>query len=69
MADTIPQVALRARQMYADGCSVSDILAETGLTLNRLYYWLEGGNGRLPPIPRRRGGRSLEKVARILGRK
>lgn len=67
MTDKIPQVALRARQLYADGRSVSDILAETGLTLNRLYYWLDGGNGRLPPIQRRRafgGIRGTESARR-----
>ena len=65
----IPQVALRARHMYADGASVSDILAETVLTLNRLYYWLDGGNGRLPPIQRRRafgGIKGTESARRAL---
>ena len=50
----IPQAALRARQMYADGELLTDILAETKLTLDRAYYWFDGGGGQLPPIPRRR---------------
>jgi len=69
MTDDIPEAARRARQRYADGASVSDILAETGLTLNRLYYWLDGGNGRLPPVPRRRafgGIRGTEAARRAM---
>jgi len=56
----IPQAALRGRQRYADGDPVSDILAETGLTSNRLYYWVDGGDGRLPPIPRRRASGGIK---------
>ena len=50
----IPQEAALARQLYADGHSVADILTETQLTHDRLYYWLDGGPGLLPPLPRRR---------------
>jgi hypothetical protein len=35
MTDDIPLAALRARQMYVAGGSVSDILAATALRLNR----------------------------------
>jgi len=56
----IPQAALRGRERYADGDPVSDIFAETGLTSNRLYYWVDGGNGRLPPIPRRRASGGIK---------
>ena len=68
MTDDTPHAARRARQMYADSASVSDILAETGLTLNRLYYWLDGGNGRLPPVPRRHifGVKSTEGARRVM---
>ena len=50
----IPQAALRVRQMYIDDHLISEIQAETKLALNRVYYWLDGGGGRLPPLPRRR---------------
>jgi len=55
----IPQAALRARQMYADGVPVQEIRAESGFSLERLYDWLNGapqpdGRTLLPPIPRRR---------------
>jgi hypothetical protein len=50
----IPQAAVVARRMYGDGDSVADILAETKLPHDRLYYWLDGGPGLLPPLPRRR---------------
>jgi hypothetical protein len=63
MTDAIPQVALQARQMYVDGDPVSLIVAETGLTLDRVYYWLDGGNGRLPPILRRRAFGGIKGTA------
>lgn len=50
----IPQTALVGRQRYIEGDLVADILAETKLTNDRLYYWLDGGPGLLPPLPRRR---------------
>ncbi len=64
----IPQAALRARQRYADGDPVDDIVVESNLAIKEFYHWLDGapqpdGTALLP------GGRSLEKVARILGRK
>ncbi|HVV63302.1 MAG TPA: hypothetical protein VHD14_16260 [Pseudolabrys sp.] len=54
----IPATALRAREMYFDHATVRAIRAETGLSLDRLYYWLDGapqadGGTLLPPIPRR----------------
>ena len=54
----IPAAALRARQMYFDHATVRSIRAETGFSLDRLYYWLDGapqadGGTLLPPIPRR----------------
>jgi hypothetical protein len=50
----IPEAAIRARQMYADGAVVATIRAATKLNLDRLYYWINGGNGRLPALPHRR---------------
>lgn len=50
----IPEAAMRARQMYADGAIVATISAETKLKLDRIYYWVDGGNGRLAALPRRR---------------
>jgi len=54
----IPENALVARQMYAEGASVEAILAKTGLPKHKLYFWLDGGrreDGRrlLPQMPRR----------------
>lgn len=55
----IPEPARRARQMYEEGALTRDILAETGLNLWALYFWLAGGpktNGvrALPPMAKRR---------------
>ncbi len=49
----------RARAMYAEGFTVSRILAHCDMALGTLYYWLDGGPQQadgpaLPPIPRRR---------------
>ena len=54
----IPATALRAREMYLDRATVRRIRADTGFSLDRLYYWLDGapqadGGTLLPPIPRR----------------
>jgi hypothetical protein len=60
----IPEAALRARQMYAGGDTIAAIRAETKLKFERLCYWVDGGNGRLPPLPRRRLlGRGLGKTS------
>jgi hypothetical protein len=63
MAD-IPDAAQRARQMYADGVDTRTIMAETGLTLDKLYNWIEGrasrkGEQLLPPLAKRRIVRNL----------
>ena len=55
---TIPETALRARQMYIDRVPVRTILADCRLNLDQLYEWLDGGpdldgSAMLPPIPRR----------------
>jgi len=55
----IPEIARLARQMYADGAATRAIMAETGLRLDRLYYWLKGGPKvqgvpLLPELPLRR---------------
>jgi hypothetical protein len=56
----IPENALRARQMYSEGATTRDILAETELSHWALYHWLAGGpkqeNGErlLPEVPKRR---------------
>lgn len=51
-------VIARARAMYAQGATVADIRALTGMGAGTLYFWLDGGSGEgeetLPPIPRRR---------------
>lgn len=61
----ISDAVLRARQMYADGAPLKDIIASTGLTREMLYRWLDGG-GLLPRLPRRHGGR--ERARRKRGR-
>jgi hypothetical protein len=55
----IPQAAVVARQMYADGKTVRAILAATGFSLDQLYRALDGlpqpnDDSLLPPIARRR---------------
>jgi hypothetical protein len=56
----IPENAARARQMYSEGATTRDILAETELSHWGLYHWLAGGpkqkNGErlLPELPKRR---------------
>ena len=57
-APTREEIA-RARDMYAQGFTVSRILAATDMSLGTLYYWLDGGVqeegvASLPPIPRRK---------------
>jgi uncharacterized membrane protein YccC len=49
----------RARAMYAQGFTVSRILAACDMALGTLYYWLDGGPNEaegplLPALPRRR---------------
>jgi len=39
----------RARSMYAEGFTVSRILAATDMALGTLYYWLDGGPVAGPP--------------------
>jgi hypothetical protein len=56
----IPESAARARQMYSEGATTRDIIAETKLSHWGLYHWLAGGpkqkNGErlLPEVPKRR---------------
>ncbi len=57
-APTQDEIA-RARDMYAQGFTVSRILAATDMSLGTLYYWLDGGpheaqGPALPPIARRK---------------
>lgn len=58
MSQPAPETVALARQMYIDGYPVSEIIAETRLTMGTLYFWLDGGPAdpalRLTPIPRRR---------------
>jgi len=56
----VPDAALRARQMYADGATIVAIRAATGITHHALYRAIEGGGG-LPALPKRR----IVKKARI----
>ena len=68
----IPETAMRVRQMYADGVTIANILLETKMTLDRVYYWVDGGNGRVPALPRRRlvghGFGARSKRATIIAR-
>jgi hypothetical protein len=52
-----PQTIALARQRYQEGAAVKAILAETGMNLHGLYYWLKGGPAsgprHLPPLPPR----------------
>jgi hypothetical protein len=56
----IPDKAARARQMYSEGATTRDILAETELSHWGLYFWLAGGPKQktgerlLPEVPKRR---------------
>ena len=55
----IPEAARRARDMYAAGVPTRRILDDTGLSLERLYNWLDGRASKrapqmLPVLPRRR---------------
>jgi hypothetical protein len=55
----IPETASRARQRYAAGDPVKAILADTGFSHFRFYFWLDGApqpdtTTLLPPIPRQR---------------
>ena len=69
----IPDNAARARQMYSEGATTRDILAETGLSHWGLYHWLAGGpkqkNGdrQHPEVPKRRMvvRRKIQKENRI----
>jgi hypothetical protein len=55
----IPENAVRARQMYAEGATTRDIIEATGLSHWTLYHWIEGGPKRdgkplLQPLVKRR---------------
>jgi hypothetical protein len=70
----ISEAAKLVRQMYADGATIDAIRKATKVKLDRIYYWVDGGNGRLPPLPRRRllghgfGKRSMRAamIARLM---
>lgn len=64
----IPDAALRARQMYADGATLRDIAAATGLSRAALDRWFDGGDGQLPPLPRRRIGGRDDSAGKAGGR-
>lgn len=53
----IPDNAKLARRRYEEGALTRDILAETGLNLYALYYWLAGG-------PKKHGVRALPAIAK-----
>jgi hypothetical protein len=64
----VPETALRARQMYADGVDTRTILASTGLSTWAFYRWLDGmpsakAPNLLPPLPRRRVTKSRRVTA------
>lgn len=71
----IPEEAQRVRQDYIDRKTVQSIRAAYSLSLNRLYYFLDGlpqadGTTLLPPIPRRhvyvrKVGRTAARVALV----
>lgn len=55
----IPENALRARQMYAEGATTRAIMAETKLSTWAVYHWVAGGPKTmgvpaLPALPKRR---------------
>jgi hypothetical protein len=55
----IPDNAALARQLYEEGRLTRDIMAETGLSLSALYFWLAGGPKKsgvraLPPLAKRK---------------
>lgn len=55
----IPENALRARQMYEEGATAREIVAETKLSTWALYHWIAGGPKTmgvpaLPALPKRR---------------
>lgn len=63
MAD-ITDAAMRAHQMYAEGATLAAIRAATKLKLTHIYFWVDGGNGSLPPLLRRRRlGHGLGKTS------
>jgi hypothetical protein len=48
----------RARAMYAEGFTVSRVLAACDMSLGTLYYWLDGGPRERPPsVPLATSGR------------
>lgn len=54
-----PEMGALARQRYAEKVAISQILAETGMSLGTLYRWIDGcpdkdGEPLLPRLPRRR---------------
>lgn len=53
----IPENAKLARRRYEEGALTRDILAETGLNLWALYYWLAGG-------PKKNGVRAMPAIAK-----
>jgi len=62
MAEISDEAGTRARQMYADDETIAAIRSRTKLTLEGIYYWVDGAEGRLPPLPRRAiSGRRLGK--------
>ncbi|ARQ00932.1 hypothetical protein [Pseudorhodoplanes sinuspersici] len=55
----IPEAALRARQMYEEGATTREIVAQTKLSTWAVYYWVAGGPKTmgvraLPALPKRR---------------
>jgi hypothetical protein len=69
----IPENALRARSLYSEGKPTREILAETGLNLWALYYWLDGGPvtagvPALPPIEKRNRRAPKLKRAELIER-
>lgn len=59
----IPQAALLARDLYARGATMREIMQAAGFGRRALYFWIDGGPRRdktadsprvLPPLPRRR---------------
>jgi uncharacterized protein YjcR len=60
----ITDAAMRVRQMYAEGAKLVDIYAATKLKFARIYFWIDGGDGAVPPLPRRRTlGHGLGKTS------
>jgi hypothetical protein len=56
--DYPPETVALARRLYAENVPTARIIEETGMSLDGLYFWIDGGppegERALPPLERRR---------------